>query len=75
MSDFRRSRANFDFAIRGLTRLILIGAVLAGAASVGSAKGEVRVLTLIHLNDLHANLVPHLDLVRRETSPGVGESS
>ena len=74
MSDFRRSRANFDFAIRGLTRLILIGAVLAGAASVGSAKGEVRVLTLIHLNDLHANLVPHLDLVRRETSPGVGES-
>lgn len=29
---------------------------------------------MIHLNDLHANLVPHLDVVRRDTPDGAAES-
>ena len=29
-----------------------------------------RTITLIHLNDLHANLVPHLDLVRAVPEEG-----
>jgi 2',3'-cyclic-nucleotide 2'-phosphodiesterase (5'-nucleotidase family) len=32
--------------------------------SVARSKAPTQMLTLIHLNDLHANLVPHNDLVR-----------
>lgn len=41
--------------------------VLQGSA----AFGDDRQVTFIHLNDLHANLVPHTDLVR--TNPGDGQ--
>ena len=33
-------------------------------ASPARSESDTRTLTLLHLNDLHANLVPHLDLVR-----------
>jgi 2',3'-cyclic-nucleotide 2'-phosphodiesterase (5'-nucleotidase family) len=33
-------------------------------ASPARPAPDTRTLTLVHLNDLHANLVPHLDLVR-----------
>jgi 2',3'-cyclic-nucleotide 2'-phosphodiesterase (5'-nucleotidase family) len=48
--------------------------LLAVAASPSSAEDEGSVVTLIHLNDLHANLVPHLDLVRGEATDGAAKS-
>ena len=37
------------------------------AAAPARAETDTRTITLIHLNDLHAHLVPHLDLVRVES--------
>ena len=34
------------------------------------ADGSPKTITLIHLNDLHANLVPHNDLIRIESTDG-----
>ncbi len=34
------------------------------------AEDSAQTVTLIHLNDLHANLVPHTDLVRTEPADG-----
>ncbi len=51
----------------------LIGAFLLAQlamAGPGHAEAPTQTVTLIHLNDLHANLVPHLDLER--VTPGNG---
>lgn len=41
--------------------LVVAGAILAFAVS--SANAATRTITFIHLNDLHAHLIPHKDLV------------
>lgn len=49
----------------------MIGAILlTQLATPGPAQSEAQTFTLIHLNDLHANLVPHLDLERVEAANG-----
>lgn len=51
---------------------LIVAVLLLPVATPGLAHSEplTRTVTLIHLNDLHANLVPHLDLERVE--PGGG---
>ena len=79
MLDLQAS-GSVSHGVRGRSfRFILSAAGLAlfvsmAPAAPSAAEGEVNVVTLIHLNDLHANLVPHLDVVRGETSEGVAES-
>ncbi len=56
----------------------VIGAVLlTQIATPGHAHTEAptRTVTLIHLNDLHANLVPHLDLERVESGDGAATAT
>ncbi|MEN8158731.1 MAG: 5'-nucleotidase C-terminal domain-containing protein [Myxococcota bacterium] len=52
-----------------MPRSLLISLAIASALAAPAARGE-QTLTLIHLNDLHANLVPHLDLVREAPAEG-----
>ncbi len=49
----------------GMLALACGGAL--GASTQGSSRGEI---VFIHLNDLHANLTPHKDLVRDSSDPG-----
>lgn len=46
------------------SRLVLAATLLLLLASAVQAEPPTHTITLIHLNDLHANLVPHLDRVR-----------
>ncbi|MCP4002740.1 MAG: hypothetical protein GY725_00960 [bacterium] len=69
----------------GIDRLRARGRLRAGAAGLvllaqiampvaARAEAPLRTITLIHLNDLHANLTPHLDLVRTEAT-GAGPAT
>jgi sulfur-oxidizing protein SoxB len=57
------------FSSRRLLPTAFLAAALA-AAVAAAARGDDRQVTFIHLNDLHANLVPHSDLVRTTTDNG-----
>ncbi|MBW2282443.1 MAG: 5'-nucleotidase C-terminal domain-containing protein [Deltaproteobacteria bacterium] len=65
------------FAIRRRIEAGVIGALLlTQLATPAPARAEAltRTVTLIHLNDLHANLVPHLDLERVVPADGAPAS-
>ena len=63
----RRSRLRASRAL--LASIMLLPLATLVTAEVGAETGD-RVVTLIHLNDLHAHLVPHLDLVRELSEDG-----
>ncbi len=64
---------------RTISLVVSLALAVFGASAAAAANGSTEptvpgetVVTLIHMNDLHANLVPHLDLVR---VPGEGEQA
>ena len=52
-----------------LRKMRLLTAIVL-AVQVSAVFGDDRQVTFIHLNDLHANLIPHTDLVRTTTGDG-----
>jgi len=58
-------------ALAALLLLLPRGAAGQDLGGTDASASGVHTITLLHFNDLHANLVPHADLVRVPARPGV----